>query len=98
MSSLPQLVRNADASGAPIATLEDVDIRAELLTRPRRPPDYESEDRAFAALARGMAQNPRNMQQKLVETAVERCRADTAGPYPRGTRLLPPGAQPRWAR
>ena len=47
MSSLPQPVRNADASGAPIATLEDVDIRAELLTRPRRPPDYESEDRAF---------------------------------------------------
>ena len=79
MSSLPQPVRNADASGAPIATLEDVDIRAELLTRPRRPPDYESEDRAFAALAREMAQNPRNMLQKLVETAVELCRADTAG-------------------
>ena len=70
MSSIPQPVRNADDPGEPIATLEDVDIRAELLARPRRRPDYESEDRAFAALAREMAQNPRNMLQKLVETAV----------------------------
>lgn len=79
MSSTPQPVRTADAPGAATATLEDVDIRAELLARPQRLPDYESEDRAFASLAREMAQNPRNMLQTLVETAVELCRADTAG-------------------
>jgi len=59
--------------------LEQVDIRAELLSRPVRTPDYENEDRAFAVLAKEMAENPRNMLQKLVETAVELCHADTAG-------------------
>ncbi len=70
--------RGVDTDG-PTATLEEVDIRSELLSRPHRPPDYESEDRALAVLAREMAENPRNMLQKLVEMAVELCNADTAG-------------------
>jgi signal transduction histidine kinase/CheY-like chemotaxis protein len=63
----------------PTATFEEVDVRAELNTRPYRPPNYEAEHRALAVLAKEMAENPRNMLQKLVEMAVELCRADTAG-------------------
>ena len=36
---------------------------------PVRMPDFQSEDRALAALAKEMTENPRNMLQKLVETA-----------------------------
>jgi signal transduction histidine kinase len=71
-------VRLPDVDG-PTATLDEVDIRAELLSRPPRLPLYEDEDRALAVLAREMAENPRNMLQRLVEIAVDLCRADTAG-------------------
>jgi hypothetical protein len=60
-------------------SLEEVDIRADLLTRPYRAPNYEGETRALALLARELAANPRNMLQRLVETALELCQADTAG-------------------
>jgi signal transduction histidine kinase len=65
--------------GGPTATFADVDIRAELRTRPSRSPNYEHENRALATLAREMAANPRNMLQKLAEVAAELCCADTAG-------------------
>ena len=61
------------------ATLEEVDIRSELQFRPHRPPDYAAEHGALAVLAMEMAENPRNMLQKLVETALDLCEADTAG-------------------
>ncbi|MDB5108258.1 MAG: Autoinducer 2 sensor kinase/phosphatase LuxQ [Candidatus Binatus sp.] len=61
------------------ATLDDVDIRAELRSRPSRAPGYEAEHRALAALAAELAENPRNMLQRLTEVAVELCGADTAG-------------------
>ena len=57
----------------------DVDIRAELGTRPSRVPDYHAEQRGLAALASELADNPRNMLQKLVEVAAELCGAHTAG-------------------
>lgn len=60
-------------------TLADVDIRAELDTRPRRLPDLEREDRAFHQLTAQMAENPRDMLQSLVEIAKDLCGADTAG-------------------
>src|SRR5678810_1197281 len=63
----------------PIVTLKDIDIRALLCQRSCRPRDYDFEHRSLAALAQEMAQNPRNMLQKLVETAVELCNAETAG-------------------
>jgi signal transduction histidine kinase len=63
----------------PGVTFEEVDVRAELQSRPTRPPNYEAEHRALAILATEMAENPRNMLQKLVEMAVELCGADTAG-------------------
>jgi len=72
-------VRHADASAGPTATLADVDIRSELATRPARPADSVGLDRALAALAREMTENPRRMLQKLVETTLDLCRADTAG-------------------
>lgn len=63
----------------PTATLADVDIRAELDSRPTRVPDYEREHGAFAVLAAEMAANPRNMLQKLVELALDLCDAHTSG-------------------
>src|SRR3954469_7680212 len=57
----------------------DVDIRGQLTSRPYRSPDYEAEERALALLAAELAENPRNMLQKLVETALVLCKADTAG-------------------
>jgi signal transduction histidine kinase/ActR/RegA family two-component response regulator len=62
-----------------LATFEEVDIRCELRSRPHRPPNYEAEHRALAVLATEMAENPRNMLQKLALMAVDLCRADTAG-------------------
>jgi signal transduction histidine kinase len=56
-----------------------VDIRAKLEARPRRPPNYEQEDRAYGELATEMAENPRNLLQKLAEVAVDLCQAHTAG-------------------
>ncbi len=72
-------VRHTDESGEATATFEEVDIRSELSTRPDRPPDSEGLDRALAELATEMAENPRSMLQRLVEAAVDLCKADTAG-------------------
>jgi signal transduction histidine kinase len=65
--------------GRPTAQLADVDIAAELQTRPRRRPHYEQESLALGMLASELATNPRNMLQRLVEIAAELCHADTAG-------------------
>jgi two-component sensor histidine kinase len=59
--------------------LEDILITAELARRRPRAPDYAAENRVLVTLAREMAANPRNLPQKLVEMAVELCRAGTAG-------------------
>jgi signal transduction histidine kinase/ActR/RegA family two-component response regulator len=72
-------VRRADQSAGPTATLAEVDIRSALSTRPPRLPDSEGLDRALAVLAREMTENPRSMLQRLVEKALDLCRADTAG-------------------
>ena len=72
-------VRYAEASAGPTATLAEVDIRRELSSRPPRRPDSEALDVALAALARELTENPRSMLQRLVETALDLCHADTAG-------------------
>lgn len=77
MSSGP--VRQMDVSAGPTATLVEVDIRSELSSRPPRLPDSDGLDQALAGLAREMTENPRSMLQRLVETALHLCRADTAG-------------------
>jgi signal transduction histidine kinase/ActR/RegA family two-component response regulator len=61
------------------ATLDQVDIRSELLSRPCPPPNYEAESRAFEMLAKELSERPRNMLQKLVEMALGLCQADSAG-------------------
>jgi hypothetical protein len=71
-------VSDPHADDAP-ASFAAVDIRALLESRPSRAPDYEAEDRALAALAAELAENPRDMPQKLVETALTLCQAETAG-------------------
>jgi len=72
-------MRRAEESAESTATLAEVDVRSELSTRRPRLPDSEGLDRALAILAREMTENPRRMLQRLVETARELCRADTAG-------------------
>ena len=78
INSPPCPVRLTDLAKA-TATFEEVDIRSALCTRPQRAPDYAAEHRAMEVLAAEMAANPRNMLQKLVETAIDLCQADTAG-------------------
>jgi PAS domain S-box-containing protein len=61
------------------ASLDDVLITAELARRPTRSPDYEAEALALTALAEAMAASPQAILQNLVETALDLCRADSAG-------------------
>ena len=61
------------------STLDDVLITPELFRRPSRPSDHQTENGALVTLAREMADNPRNLLQKLVEMAVGLCRAGSAG-------------------
>jgi signal transduction histidine kinase len=61
------------------ATFEEVDVRGQLDERPRRLPNHRKNHHALGVLAGEMADNPRNMLQKLVEIAVDLCDADTAG-------------------
>ena len=61
------------------ASLDDVLITADLARRPTRSPDYAAEGRALTALAEAMADSPQTILQKLVETALNLCRADSAG-------------------
>ena len=77
MSESPRDV-SSHPNDTPVCFAE-VDIRAQLTSRPYRSPDYEAEDRALGILAAELAESPRNMLQKLVETALILCRADTAG-------------------
>jgi len=60
-------------------TLTDVLITDELTRRPPRRPDHEAENRALRQLARSMARRPDALLQKLVDIALELCRAGTAG-------------------
>jgi PAS domain S-box-containing protein len=61
------------------ASLDEVLITAELARRPTRTPDYAAEGRALTALAEVMAESPEAILQRLVQTTLETCRADSAG-------------------
>jgi signal transduction histidine kinase len=80
-SASSRLRQESPVRGAAVAsaTLADVDILTELADRPSRSPNYERDHRAFVLLAREMAENPRNMLQKLAEIALDLCDAHTAG-------------------
>jgi PAS domain S-box-containing protein len=51
----------------------------ELKRRPSRPSDFAAENRALIDLARDMAASPGEILQRLVETALDLCRAHSAG-------------------
>jgi signal transduction histidine kinase/ActR/RegA family two-component response regulator len=59
--------------------LEDVDINSELLNRNSRATDYEAENCALMTLAQTLADAPGMILQRLAETVLQLCRADTAG-------------------
>ncbi|MDQ3894652.1 MAG: PAS domain S-box protein [Actinomycetota bacterium] len=69
-------VRDEDGG---VAGLGGILITHELYRRGSRPPDHAAESRALAALAETMASSPKALIQRLVETALELCRADSAG-------------------
>ena len=65
--------------GQSVSGLADVIINSELLCRPARLPDYEAENKSLTLLARILADSPDQIWQSLAETALQLCRADSAG-------------------
>ncbi len=63
----------------PAETVEEVITTDELASLPSRAPDYRIENEALLALARHLADSPKSVLQKLVDTALVICRADSAG-------------------
>ena len=61
------------------ARVAEVIVNEELTRRPTRSPDFEAENRALVALAEVMAGSPKTILQKLVDVALELCRAGSAG-------------------
>jgi PAS domain-containing protein len=75
------------------ATIGDQDVRAlrpdadvvsmtstdQLGQRPSRSPDYEAENRGLVALTQQLAASPEGILQKLADTALDLCRAGSAG-------------------
>ena len=60
-------------------SLNDVIINAELRRRPSSDPDNKAERDALIALSQAMADEPQTILQKVVEMALDLCRAETAG-------------------
>src|SRR5499427_4083170 len=63
----------------PEASLESILCTEELQRRPSRPPDYEKENRALAALVSALADSPDNILQTLAETILDITQCDSAG-------------------
>jgi PAS domain S-box-containing protein len=59
--------------------IDDVLITEELARRPARSPNYATENSALSSLAEASAGSPATILHKLVETALDLCRADSAG-------------------
>ena len=59
--------------------LLDILITSELSRRESRPPDHAAENRALVALASEMTNRPENLLNRLVELALDLCRAGSAG-------------------
>ena len=64
---------------ADVVALADVVKTAALAQRRPRPSDFEAEARALGELAQELAHNPRGVLQRVVDTAVTLCAADSAG-------------------
>ena len=60
-------------------SLESILCTEELRRRPRRPPDYEKENRALVALAGALVESPFNILQTLAETILDVTQCDSSG-------------------
>jgi len=63
----------------PAAPLESICCTDKLLSRPTRPPDYQKENTALAALVSALADSPRTILQALAVKVLETLDADSAG-------------------
>jgi hypothetical protein len=80
-------------------SLRSVLSTAELSKRPSRAPDYAGECRALMALAEQLAASPDGILQKLTDTALMLCRAQSAGVSllePDGKRFYWPAISGQW--
>src|SRR5262249_15424383 len=62
-----------------LVPLESILCTEELTRRPRRPPDYETENRALVSLAQALAESPRSILQILADKMLEVFHAGSAG-------------------
>src|SRR5215813_45463 len=62
-----------------VAPLESIVCTQELRNRPSRPPEYEKENRALAALASALADSPATILQTLADKVLELLHAESAG-------------------
>ena len=62
-----------------LVPLESILCTEELDRRPSRPPDYETENRALAALVQALSDSPRTILQTLADKILEVFKADSAG-------------------
>ena len=67
-----------EAIGAAVS-LESVLCTEQLEQRPSRPPDYQAENQALLDLVQELKNTPRNVLQRLVDSALELCRAHSSG-------------------
>jgi PAS domain S-box-containing protein len=65
--------------GSRSAPLESILCTEELRLRPFRPPDYETENRALAALASALAESRSNILQTLADTILDVTQCDSSG-------------------
>src|SRR5215813_13532778 len=75
----PNLRLEASIPGSRIASLASILCTEELSRRPLRPPDYEIENRALAALAFALADSQSDILQILAETILDVTQCDSSG-------------------
>src|SRR5690242_897462 len=68
-----------DSSGDPAHGPIAGSAHAELARRPSRPPDHATESRTLVALAQQLSTSPQGILQNLADTALQLCRAHSAG-------------------
>jgi PAS domain S-box-containing protein len=66
-------------SPACVVSLESILCTEELLNRPWRPPDYEKENSALAALVCALTDSPQTILQTVADKVLELLHADSAG-------------------
>ncbi|MHB8525876.1 MAG: PAS domain S-box protein [Candidatus Acidiferrales bacterium] len=74
-----EYVRLPNGQMKPAAPLESVVTTAELARRHPRPADYEAENRALVSLMHELSNPSGNVLQKLADTVLELCEAQSAG-------------------